>query len=171
LDDERSRLRSIILGHLDAAHNLAWWLTGNEPDAADVVQSACLKAWRFSSPFRGGDSKSWFLAIVRNAARDRRREQRREQQAILEVSESHAAETTNEPFTELAREIDRAELEQAIQCLPDHYREVLILREFEGLTYAQIGAVVDAPIGTVMSRLSRARDAVQQALRRERGKE
>jgi RNA polymerase sigma-70 factor (ECF subfamily) len=170
VDHESARFRSIILANLDAAHNLAWWLSGNDHDAADIVQEAYLKASRAFHGFRGGDSKSWFLAIVRTTALDRGRKVRRERRAIAAMQDVKDA-IDEAPLTEALARVDRVEMEQALNCLPDPYREVIVLREIEGLGYAQIALVIEAPIGTVMSRLSRARDALAAASRRRGSKE
>jgi RNA polymerase sigma-70 factor (ECF subfamily) len=158
--------RSVVLSNLDAAHNLAWWLTRDEHEAADVVQEACLKAWRFFGDYRGGDAKSWLLSIVRTTAATRKR-RRREDTVSEEAPETgaRAPAGSDDPIRPLLRQVDGHMVNQTIASLPDPFREVLVLREVEGLSYAQIAAVVGVPVGTVMSRLARARDAARDLLR------
>ncbi len=161
-----------MLSNLDAAHNLAWWLTRDEHEAADAVQDACLKAWRFFSGFRGGDGKSWLLSIVRTTVLSRAR-QGRVAMLVGDADERLAAPGAHadEPIAPLLRRADRRIINDAVASLPDALREVLVLREIEDLSYAQIATVVGTPVGTVMSRLSRARDAARAALRARLGKE
>jgi RNA polymerase sigma-70 factor, ECF subfamily len=165
-DALNARFQTIVLSNLDAAHNLAWWLTRDDHEAADVVQDACMKAWRNIAAFRGGDSKAWLLSIVRTTAYSRMRQRRpvaHLDEDALNLRNSSDARS-QEPLTELLRQADREIINQAIMVLPDTYREVLVLRDLEGLSYAHIAAVIEIPVGTVMSRLSRARDAVRDAL-------
>lgn len=171
--DERSAaFRAIVLSNLDAAHNLAWWLTHDEHEAADAVQDACLKAWRSFAAFRGGDAKAWLLSIVRTTVISRKRRERSvATPAAATRAEEAAAPRNDNPIAPLLHAVDRRLVDQAIASLPDSFREVLVLREMEGLSYAQIAIVVGAPIGTVMSRLSRARDAARELLRARIGKE
>ena len=158
--------RSAILPHLDAAYNLARWLLKNDHDAADAVQDACVKALRNVATYRGGDEKSWLLAIVRTTAIDRLRASNpmaRTPAAAPLPADPPAASST--PLSDLLRAADRALIASTLSDLPDTHREIIILREIEGLTYTQIATVLSAPVGTVMSRLSRARDALAAALR------
>jgi len=170
-DPHNARFQSIVLSSLDAAHNLAWWLTRDEQEAADVVQEACLKAWRFFPGFRGGDGKCWLLSIVRTTVLSRAR-LRRKGAMIADVAgpEAPSAPRTDEPLAPLLQAADRQTINDAIASLSDTFREVLVLRDVEGLSYAQIATVLGAPVGTVMSRLSRARDAARDALRAGLGK-
>lgn len=151
----QSRFEIAVMQHLDAAHNLAWWMTRNDHDAADIVQDACLKAWRFFDDLRAGDAKAWFLSIVRTTVIDRLRARRQ----YVEVNDGLAAST---PAAGPAPGFEH--IGEVLASLPHAWREVLVLREVEGLTYQQIGVVLGTPVGTVMSRLARARDAAQGAL-------
>ena len=173
MNDESAsaRFRSIVLSNLDAAHNLAWWLTRNEHDAADVVQDACVKAWRFFGDFRGeggvggADGKAWLLRIVRTTAATIRRGSR-ERPISLEAAGADTAgpERRPDPGASMALATNALAVNEAIESLPEPLREILILRDVEGLSYAQIATVLEAPPGTVMSRLSRARDALRDAM-------
>jgi len=161
-DARRRRFERLALPHLDAAFALARWLAGNEADAADVTQDAYLRAFRHFESFRGDDIRVWLLAIVRNsfitwAGRNRA--------ARLQfVAEEPAAEATPlwseaaaDPEAVLLQRADSATIARLLQSLPAEYREVLVLREIEELPYRDIAQVIAAPVGTVMSRLARAR--------------
>ncbi len=151
--------------HLDAAYNLARWLLRNDHDAQDAVQEACLRAWRAFDRYRGGDSRAWLLTIVRNVCYSHLRQIRRVP-AIEEFSdESHGsgealAETKAVEWLETKSEA----LHQALERLPAEFREVIVLHEIEGLPYREIAVVADIPLGTVMSRLARARKKLQMEL-------
>lgn len=156
MDERRRRFEQLVLPHLDAAYNLARWL--NRAEADDVVQDAMLRAFRAFDGWRGSDAKPWLLAIVRNchytAAGQR---QRRRAVPLPEAGEAELVETGADPECK-AIEMDRArKLNAAIAELPDEFREALILRESEDLSYREIAEVMGVPIGTVMSRLARAR--------------
>jgi RNA polymerase sigma-70 factor, ECF subfamily len=171
-DASTPRFQSLILSNLDAAHNLAWWLTRDEHEAADIVQESCLKAWRFFPDFRGGDAKSWLLSIVRTTAISRKRQRRDitmgdDAPEIAGTIHAHTAD----PLAPLLQAADRQLVSDTIASLPDSFRELLVLREMEGLSYAQIAIVLAIPVGTVMSRLSRARDAARDRLRAKLAKE
>ena len=164
---ELERFETLMLPHLGAAHRLARHLTGSDADADDVVQESYLRALRHFSGFRGdgaAQSRGWVLTIVRNTAYTWRRRRRPEAEAA-EFDETLHSETSAEGFAaELARHDSRETLAQALDRLPTDLREVIILRELEGLSYKEIGDVTNVPIGTVMSRLSRARQRLQAAL-------
>jgi RNA polymerase sigma-70 factor (ECF subfamily) len=152
----------IILAHLDAAHNLARWLVRGSDDAEDVVQEACLRAFRYFGTFRGGNARAWLLRIVRTTAY-RRLQKNRAQQLDTQFDEeihSEGREALN-PEVLLLQRADAQWLEQAMNHLPDRLREVLMLRELEGLSYKEIAEVVGVPIGTVMSTLFRARERLR----------
>jgi RNA polymerase sigma-70 factor, ECF subfamily len=154
----------IILPHLDAAHNLARWLVRGGDGADDVVQEACLRAFRYFGTFRGGNARAWLLRIVRTTAY-RWLQKNRAQQLATEFNEethSERSEALN-PETMLLRRVDTQLLEQAINHLPDRLRELLVLRELEGLSYKEIAEVVGVPMGTVMSTLFRARERFRHA--------
>jgi RNA polymerase sigma-70 factor (ECF subfamily) len=147
-----------VLPHLDAAYNLARWLTRNAADADDIVQEAYLRAFRYFDGFQGGNARAWLLTIVRNTSYAWLRKNRA-QQPDAEFDEAiHNGPEAADPETLMLQKADCQLVEQAIRALPEHFREVLVLRELEGLTYKQIADVVGVPIGTVMSSLSRARD-------------
>jgi RNA polymerase sigma-70 factor (ECF subfamily) len=160
-----SRFEQALLPQLDAAYNLARWLTRNGSDAEDVVQDACERALKYFSAFHGGEAKAWFLTIVRHAAYDWIK-RNRPAEFVPDGAEAieHAADTAApSPEQALLRQASSAALAEAIAALPLGYREVLILRELEELSYRDIARVVDIPIGTVMSRLARARALLQRS--------
>ena len=150
----------LLLPHLDAAHNLARWLMRDPVRAQDVVQEAILHALEASAGFRGTDPKPWLLRIVRNAAYDALSATKRRGEDILE---DHIADPTpNAEHIATQREALHHAADM-LENLPVEWRETLVLRELEGLSYREIAAVTEAPIGTVMSRLSRARQALLDA--------
>lgn len=158
MGQEIERFERLVLPHLDAAYNLARWLTRNDADAADVVQEAVLRAFRYFDAFRGDDARGWLLATVRNTTWSWLKRNRPE--ALVPVDEVEALAPELPGADPSAACDDRqlgAALNEAIAALPAGFREVLLLREVEGMSYKEIAAVVDAPIGTVMSRLARAR--------------
>lgn len=162
MDDKRSGFDALVLPHLDAAYRFARWLSRSPADAEDVVQEAVLRAFRSFASFRGSDAKSWLLAIVRNChATAHRRQQRRAWVALPEEhdpEDGHAmiANTPDPEVASICAEQDRT-LTRLMAALPEDHREVLVLREIEDMDYRQIARVIDVPIGTVMSRLARAR--------------
>lgn len=162
--DQRLRFEQLILPHLDAAYNLARWLTHNDQDAQDVVQDACLRAFRFFPGFRGGDSRVWLLTIVRNTCYTWRRQQRDELTTPFD-EELHDVECdTFNPEVLYLRRIDQQRLREAFEALPVEFREVMVLRELEELSYKDISIIAHVPLGTVMSRLARARKQIQRYL-------
>ena len=155
----------VVLPHLDAAYNLARWLTRSDADAEDVVQEACVRALRFFGAYRGDNARGWLLAIVRNSCYDFLRRHRPQELTDAFDEEIHTVvEGTQTPEALLLRRADRAMVRQALETLPLAWREVIILRELEGLSYKQIADVAGIKIGTVMSRLARARARLQQLL-------
>jgi RNA polymerase sigma-70 factor, ECF subfamily len=160
---ESSRLQ--LVNHLDAAYNLARWLMRNEYDAEDIVQEAYARAFHHIPGFKNGDGRAWLLAIVRNCCYDFFKRNGTQYQFGTFDEETHATGTAAyDPETALLEE-ERAELlRNALTELPSNYREILVLREFEELSYKEIAGIVGAPLGTVMSRLSRARNQLQQNL-------
>lgn len=156
--NKRKRFEETVLPHLDAAYNLARWLTGQDQDAEDVVQEAYLRAFKFYDGFRGGDSRAWMLTIVRHTAFSWLRQNRAQDFAVPLDEEQPAAEgSSGNSEDTLMETIDRQQLHEAIATLPIIFREVIILHDLEGLAYKEIATVVNIPIGTVMSRLARAR--------------
>ena len=146
-----------MLPHLDAAYNLARWITRNDHDAQDVAQEAVLRAYRFFDGLRG-EPKPWLLAIVRNSCLSWLQVNRPADLAAFDdrVVETLAAEEDG-PEALAMRSVDRRMLNDALAALPAQFREVLVLRELEDLSYKEIARVAEVPIGTVMSRLARAR--------------
>ncbi|MDR3404064.1 MAG: sigma-70 family RNA polymerase sigma factor [Chthoniobacter sp.] len=154
-----------ILPHLDAAYNLARWLIGNERDAEDVTQEACLRAFKFFGGFRGGDARSWLLTIVRRTAWSWLQSNRRHEEAVEYDEELHGGpDVAPSPEVTLIRAGDVDAVRRAIASLPAVFREVLVLRELEGCSYKEIADIAGVPIGTVMSRLTRARSHLQAVL-------
>jgi RNA polymerase sigma-70 factor (ECF subfamily) len=154
-----------VLPHLDAAYNLARWLTRNERDAEDVVQESYLRAFRFFAGFRGGDARAWLMRIVRNTCYTWLHANRPLQEAT-EFDETLFSPDSRSPNPEEAvlRNDRGALVRKALETLPANFREVLILRELEGLSYKEIANITGMPAGTVMSSLSRARDRLRQVL-------
>jgi RNA polymerase sigma-70 factor (ECF subfamily) len=162
---EVERFESLILPHLDGAYTLARYLLRDEHDAQDAVQDAALRAFRYFDGYRDGDPRAWFLTIVRNCCLTWRRRRRNDRLAVsLPEERTLAIRDTRETDTRAIEQSDRAAIERAVAALPAEFREVIVLREVEGLTYADISSVVGVPIGTVMSRLSRARKRLAASL-------
>lgn len=150
--------------HLDAAFNLARWLTGNAADAEDVVQDAYLRAFRYLDAFRGDNFRVWLLTIVRNSFLDWIKDNRSARIVFHpDPADTDWADPSPNPETMLLERVDSDTLTRLVAALPAEYREVLILREIEDLPYKDIAAVTGVPTGTVMSRLSRARLALRKA--------
>jgi RNA polymerase sigma-70 factor (ECF subfamily) len=165
----RQPFEETVLPHLDAAFNYARWLTRNDAEAEDVVQDACVRAMRFAASLRGDDARSWLFAIVRNTWYSRARGSLRTI-APLDAAGGEPADEALDPEEQLLQQQTVSRVRAAVESLPADFREVIVLRELEGLSYKEIAAVVDVPIGTVMSRLARARErllAVLEASRRE----
>jgi RNA polymerase sigma-70 factor, ECF subfamily len=166
---ESEEFERIVLPHLDAAYNLARWLAGNDHDAEDIAQEACVRAFRFLGGYRGGDGRSWLLAIVRNTAFTWLKKNR--PRAIISVDDNTLAEIEDHSLAaETFIGADKDMLRTALEALPLEFREALILREIEGLSYKEIADIVDVPIGTVMSRLTRARRQLQKNFSEKGGK-
>jgi RNA polymerase sigma-70 factor (ECF subfamily) len=154
-----------ILPHLDAAYNLARWLTRNDQDAEDVVQDACLRAFKAFSGFHGGSGRAWLLAIVRNTCYTWLRQNRaRELTTALDEEICSLPSEAFNPEALLLQSETMETLRKAVEELPVEYREVVVLRDMEGLSYREIADVAAIPLGTVMSRLARARKRLQQSL-------
>ncbi len=163
---ETPGFEQIMLPHLDAAHNLARWLLRHEQDAEDCVQEAYLLAFKAFTRFRGGDARSWLLAIVRNACYSRMRKGRRAEPVLPFDEAVHGPESTTVAPADFWRRAEVRELlDNALGRLSAEFREVLVLHEIEGLAYREIAATIGAPLGTVMSRLARARGRLEAELR------
>ena len=156
------RFRVVMLPHLDAAHGFARWLTRDPVQAQDVAQEAMLRALRYFHAFRGEEARPWLLRIVRNTWTDM--QAKRGAVQPLEAAENHPAEGPDPEQSALAGD-RRRQVAAALAALPEEMREILVLREIEDLPYKQIAAVLDLPIGTVMSRLARARERLAVELR------
>ena len=164
----------VVLPHLDAAYNLARWLVGEPTLAQDVVQDAALRALGYFATYRGGEGRAWFLRIVRNtamtaiAARSRRRAvplDHASEDGTGERSPMAIHDPADTPEQHVARNQAKTTLDRALSNLPVELREVLVLRELEGFSYRDIAGLTGVPIGTVMSRLSRARKSLADALK------
>jgi RNA polymerase sigma factor (sigma-70 family) len=154
-----------VLPHLDAAYNLARWLTRNDADAEDVVQEAYLRAFKFFDGFRGQDGRAWLLGIVRNTSYTWMQRNRSPQLNMPLDDELHEVKSNDlGPEALLLQKVDAQILRQAVEELPVEFREVLVLRELEDMSYKQIAVMADLPLGTVMSRLARARKRLQEIL-------
>jgi RNA polymerase sigma factor (sigma-70 family) len=166
-----ARFEATVLVHLDAAYNLARWLTHDDCGAEDAVQDACLRAFRFFDGLNGPSPKAWFMAVVRNACLDWLKHQKgrtMEDEYDDDVHGApgvlHAAGVVESPETAVSRESEARWVHASIAALPREYREVVVLRELEEFSYREISAIVEVPIGTVMSRLARGRNLLQQKL-------
>jgi RNA polymerase sigma-70 factor, ECF subfamily len=165
-DDDRARFARVVVPHLADAYALARWLTRDRMDAEDVVQDASLRAFRAIGSFAGGSARAWVLTIVRRTAYTwLSRKRRPTLVAVDDLEAVEQAQRTGDlsdensatPETELIAKADAARLEAAIASLPDQFRETLVLRDIQGLDYREIAQVTEVPVGTVMSRLARAR--------------
>lgn len=165
---KQNRLASFeeaVLPHLDAAYNLAHWLTRNDTDAEDVVQEAYLRAFRFFGGFHGADGRSWLLAIVRNTCYTWMQHNRSPELTNPIDDDLHEIESKDlNPEALLLQSANTQMVRQALEELPLEFREVLVLREFEEMSYRQIAGITDLPLGTVMSRLARGRKRLQLVL-------
>jgi RNA polymerase sigma-70 factor (ECF subfamily) len=165
--DRTQRFREAALPHLDDAYTLARYLLSNAHDAEDAVQECCLRAFRHFDGFRGGPIKPWLLAILRNVCRA---EYARRSGVVVgladEGSEADVAPMWNEaresPEAEALARLDGETMRRLIAALPPVFREVIVLREINDLSYREIAGVIDAPVGTVMSRLARARSLLRE---------
>jgi len=166
MNDKRSRFEAEVLPHLDAAYRFARWLAPSPSEADDLVQDAVLRAFRGFEGLRGADAKAWLLTIIRNCHFTAQRQQQR--RAFVPLPEDYdeadgdamVASTPGPEAVSISRDQRRA-LERVLAELPEEQREVLILREIEDMDYRDIAAITNVPIGTVMSRLSRARAALK----------
>jgi RNA polymerase sigma-70 factor (ECF subfamily) len=172
---QRSSFERLTLPHLDAAFNLAFWLVRSAPDAEDIVQESYMRAFRAFQGFTGTDAKPWLLAIVRNAAYRWLSNRRRAENVISldeafgsrgeEPAEAQVASEDPTPEAQLIGEVDRGLVQRGLAELPPVFREIVVLREIEGLAYREISRVTGAPLGTVMSRLARGRKELRKTMR------
>lgn len=175
--DKRLKFEQLMLPHLDAAYNLARWLTRDDHIARDAVQDAYLRAFRFFETFHGENSRAWIMAIVRNVCFTlyEKRGLHVSFDEARDDSEGHDGDYDPgcwpDPADVALRSAEREALNRAIEQLPAEYREVIVLRELEGFSYKEVAAIAAIPIGTVMSRLSRARALLHRALLKDFGKE
>lgn len=166
----RHKFENLVLPHLDAAYNLARWLLRDAPAAEDAVQEASMRAFRYIDSLRGDDARPWLLGIVRNTCFTMLERQRNDPDMVeFDGSEFEAAigaadQSAGDPAALLQRQRTRVHVDAAIGALSPTLREVIVLREFEDLEYAEIAKIVGVPVGTVMSRLSRARERLRRAL-------
>jgi RNA polymerase sigma-70 factor (ECF subfamily) len=156
--------RRIVLPHLDAAHAFARYLCRDAVVAEDLVQDACLRAYRGFHNYRGGDAKAWLFAIVRSSFLEWLRGQRRWDAFNADEPDEDIPDDSASAEAILMREADDAAVRQAVEALPDPFREALVLRELQDMSYREIAEITEVPIGTVMSRLARARRLLGVAL-------
>jgi RNA polymerase sigma-70 factor, ECF subfamily len=161
------RFEQRVVPLLDEAYTLARHLMRDEHDAQDAVQEAYLRAWRYFAGFRGGDERAWLLTIVRNCCYTWRRS-RRVKESVPFDDEQHGGDDRDRyaADTRAINDSERGALASALDALPREFREVLVLREIDGLSYREIAGITGAPVGTVMSRLARGRERLKRALKR-----
>src|SRR5476649_2907961 len=147
----------VFLPHLDAAYNLARWLLRNDQDAEDAVQEAYLRAYKAFARFRGGDGKAWFMTILRNVCYTMIKKLRSHETPEPFDEEIHQTMGESEMQEAFRQKANAESLHGALEKLPDEFREIIVLHDLEGLAYKEIAVVANIPIGTVMSRLARAR--------------
>jgi len=167
-----ARFEAVILPHLDAAYNMARWMTRNTSDAEDVAQEAMLRAFRFFDSFRGENGRVWLMTIVRNTCLTWIRRQLPQQNSAEFDERLHTdLESALTPESEFLRQATSEQVRRAIEQLPPEFREVILMRELEQLSYKEIAAVTQSPLGTVMSRISRARAMLRQSIAGQRRRE
>ena len=163
--EERERFGQAVLPHLDAAYNLARWLTRDDHDAEDLVQAAYLRALKSFGGFHGTNSRAWLLTIVRNSCYTWFQQKRARGTATAFDEEIHGAGSdAGDPEKQLLSADQKQSVRRAVEELPLDLRDVVVLRELEGLSYKEIATIAEIPLGTVMSRLSRARERLRQSL-------
>jgi len=166
------RFEDAVLPHLDAAFNYARWLTRSDVDAEDLVQEACLRAMRFVSSLRDGNARPWLFAIVRNTwySRHARGDTPLHRQAAPQ-SDDEPPDEALDPEQQLVQQDTVARVRRGLEALPAEFREVVVLRDIEGLSYKEIAETLRVPMGTVMSRISRGRERLVASLRGEPAQE
>ncbi len=170
--DQHTRFEQAILPHLGAAYRLARWLTRHDHDAEDVVQEAYLRAYKSFATFRGQDGRAWLLAVVRNTCYTWLQKHRNHELTIPFDEQQHGSGTETTNPERLYQQAAAGELlQESLEDLPVPFREVVVLRELEGFSYKEIAAIAGIPVGTVMSRLTRARARLQQAVAQRLGEE
>jgi RNA polymerase sigma-70 factor, ECF subfamily len=162
-NEQQAQFERLVMPHLDAAYNLARWLAGNDHDAQDIAQDACVRAFRFVAGCRGSDGRAWLLAIVRNTAYSWLKKNRPKTIVSFDDDEFGQIEDPRGTASSFYG-ADTDSLRAALEALPLEFREALVLRELEGLSYKEIAEVAEVAVGTVMSRLARARRQLQNAL-------
>ena len=168
---DNERFERLVMPHMDAAFNFARWLLRSRADAEDAAQEAMVRAVRFFGGFQGGDPRAWLLRIVRNTCYSWL-EKNRPAELMMEFDETiHLTDTGASPEASALAADERQRLSAALESLPARSREVLVLRELEGCSYKEISAITGIPMGTVMSTLARARERLQETLRRGEGRE
>ena len=159
------RIAEVVLPHLDAAYNFARWLCRNDHDADDIAQEAVLRALRYGDSFSGQNPRALLLAIVRNTFFSMRKGNIPAETAVPFDEEMHQEQEQPSPEAQMIRSADSRVVTEALEELAVEFREVIVLREFEDLSYKEIARVTGAPVGTVMSRLARARDHLTRAIK------
>jgi RNA polymerase sigma-70 factor (ECF subfamily) len=171
-EEARERFEALVMPHLDAAYNVARWMTRNAADAEDIAQEAMLRAFRFFDTFRGEDGRVWLLTIVRNTYLTWIRRKSPQQNSAEFDERIHTdLEAAITPERSVLQQATSEDVRHAIEQLPPEFREVILMREIEELSYKEIAAITQAPLGTVMSRLSRARSMLRHLIVKERGLE
>jgi RNA polymerase sigma-70 factor, ECF subfamily len=170
-----ARFEQAVLPHMDAAYNLARWLVRNPQDAEDIVQESYLRAYKFWAGFQGGDSRAWLLKIVRNTSYtflDKNRPAAQSEEFDEKIhSAAPAVPASPDAEASMIRTVESRMLREALEELPVNFREILVLRELEELSYKQISEMLEVPVGTVMSSLARGRERLREILLRLRAKE
>jgi RNA polymerase sigma-70 factor (ECF subfamily) len=163
--NQLSLYEEALLPHLGAAYNLARWIMGNDQDAEDMVQEAYLRAYQYFGSYQGGNSRSWLLTIVRNTCYTWLR-QNRSQELSLDLEDEIFTSDSEalDPESLFQHSLDHQLVRRALEKLPVEYRELIVLRELEGMAYKEIALMTKIPIGTVMSRLARGRQRLKDCL-------
>ncbi len=173
IDQEKQALfEQTILPHINAAFNLARWLIKNDQDAEDIVQESCLRAYKYFSSYHGGDSRAWLLTIVRNTCFTWLHENQAQGLTVDLDEEISTREIDGDDAEQrLQIQADQQSVTRALEELPAAYRELIVLRELEGMSYKEIALIAGVPLGTVMSRLARARQQLKAFLRQQYAEE